>query len=375
MTSLGNRTEVLPVLSVQNLIHGATQDSAYLTLGEDTHSINRCTIAWIHECCPGVLQVQFWAPTAAGGGVSLVMAFLNGTDVPDLLRLQTFITKFVGSIFSCAANLTVGTEGPLVHMGACIASVIAFWECGKPANHVTHRTAQHSTAQHSTAQHSVKQPAVNCKSTETCCTFKPMCMQIDAQCIYTSPLHLTTSSSVCLLAASISMLISLSASGRADLQSAAHVHHEFHFTAIKLCQRCKHMIGVNTSCNHILMLWHSHILTLLCAGSYNVNGKTLTFGEWMSSWCCCSIFRKERRRYSNGVMEDDSTEPPFHTDADHREFVSAGAAAGLAVGVLCCAVLCCAVPCCAVLCLRWVFCAVLCRAVPCSVCFLSQTMG
>lgn len=78
-----------------------------------------------------VLQVQFWAPTAAGGGVSLVMAFLNGTDVPDLLRLQTLITKFVGSIFSCAANLTVGTEGPLVHMGACIASVIAFWECGK----------------------------------------------------------------------------------------------------------------------------------------------------------------------------------------------------------------------------------------------------
>ena len=83
------------------------------------------------------VQVQFWAPTAAGGGVSLVMAFLNGTDVPDLLRLQTLITKFVGSIFSCAANLTVGTEGPLVHMGACIASVIAFWECGKHFNSET----------------------------------------------------------------------------------------------------------------------------------------------------------------------------------------------------------------------------------------------
>lgn len=77
------------------------------------------------------MQVQFWAPTAAGGGVSLVMAFLNGTDVPDLLRFQTLVTKFVGSISSCAANLTVGTEGPLVHMGACIASVIAFWECGE----------------------------------------------------------------------------------------------------------------------------------------------------------------------------------------------------------------------------------------------------
>jgi len=96
-----------------------------------------------------------------------------------------------------------------------------------------------------------------------------------------------------------------------------------------------------------------------------LNGKTLTFGEWMSSWCCCSIFRKERRRYSNGVMEDDSTEPPFHTDADHREFVSAGAAAGLAVGVLCCAVLCCAVPCCAVLCCACGGYSVLCCAVPC----------
>ena len=63
-----------------------------------------------------------------------MMAFLNGTDVPDLLRVQTLITKFVGSIFSCAANLTVGTEGPLVHMGACIASVIAFWECGETAD-------------------------------------------------------------------------------------------------------------------------------------------------------------------------------------------------------------------------------------------------
>ena len=63
--------------------------------------------------------------------MSLVMAFLNGTDVPDLLRMRTLVTKFIGSVFSCAANLTLGTEGPLVHMGACIASVIALMECGK----------------------------------------------------------------------------------------------------------------------------------------------------------------------------------------------------------------------------------------------------
>ena len=60
----------------------------------------------------------------------------------------------------------------------------------------------------------------------------------------------------------------------------------------------------------------------------------------MSSWFCCAVFRKQRQRYSNGVLEDDSTEPPFHTDADHREFVSAGAAAGLAVSHHSCTVPC-----------------------------------
>ncbi len=107
------------------------------------------------------------------------MAFLNGTDVPDLLRLQTLITKFVGSIFSCAANLTVGTEGPLVHMGACIASVIAFWECGKQVNNVKHSTAQHSTAQHSMVSNG--RQAVTCTSTKACCTLMSICTQMYAQ--------------------------------------------------------------------------------------------------------------------------------------------------------------------------------------------------
>ncbi len=192
--------------------------------------MKRQTRVGMHDCCPGVLQVQFWAPTAAGGGVSLVMAFLNGTDVPDLLRLQTLITKFVGSIFSCAANLTVGTEGPLVHMGACIASVIAFWECGKHVNHVKHGTAQHSTAQHSTAQHSTAQHSVKwlaetCRSREACCTLVSIYTQIDAECFYITALHLSTLPSACLQAVSSS----IPAMGGSAQQSAAHVPHKLPF--------------------------------------------------------------------------------------------------------------------------------------------------
>lgn len=42
-------------------------------------------------------MVQYWAPTSAGAGVTLVMAFLNGNHIPNLLRFSTLITKFIGT--------------------------------------------------------------------------------------------------------------------------------------------------------------------------------------------------------------------------------------------------------------------------------------
>jgi chloride channel 7 len=41
-------------------------------------------------------MVQYWAPASAGAGVTLVMAFLNGNHIPNLLRFSTLITKFIG---------------------------------------------------------------------------------------------------------------------------------------------------------------------------------------------------------------------------------------------------------------------------------------
>ncbi|WIA21477.1 hypothetical protein OEZ85_000682 [Tetradesmus obliquus] len=76
-----------------------------------------------------VALVQYWAPQAAGAGVTLVMAYLNGNHVPNLLRLRTLITKFVGTCCSVSAGLPMGPEGPMVHIGACLASVITYAEC------------------------------------------------------------------------------------------------------------------------------------------------------------------------------------------------------------------------------------------------------
>ncbi|KAK9861969.1 hypothetical protein WJX84_002406 [Apatococcus fuscideae] len=88
-------------------------------------------LAWsipllVAACC----LVQFYAPAAAGGGVSLVMAYLNGNDVPDLLRGRTLIVKWLGTMCGVTAGLSLGPEAPMVHIGACVASLLAFLDFG-----------------------------------------------------------------------------------------------------------------------------------------------------------------------------------------------------------------------------------------------------
>lgn len=64
------------------------------------------------------MQAQFWAPAAAAAGVSLVMAYLNGVAIPELLSLRTLIAKFIGTCCSVGANMTLGPEAPMVHTPA-----------------------------------------------------------------------------------------------------------------------------------------------------------------------------------------------------------------------------------------------------------------
>ena len=71
------------------------------------------------------IMVKFYAPAAAGGGVTIIMALLNGNNIPDVLRPRTFITKVIGTILSVSSGLAVGPEGPLIFSGAAIASMLS----------------------------------------------------------------------------------------------------------------------------------------------------------------------------------------------------------------------------------------------------------
>ena len=65
----------------------------------------------------------FWAPQAQGGGVTSVMAYLNGTAIPGLLSWRSLCAKVFGVAAACGSSLAVGPEGPMVHIGVIGAGV------------------------------------------------------------------------------------------------------------------------------------------------------------------------------------------------------------------------------------------------------------
>ncbi|KAJ9530837.1 hypothetical protein QJQ45_028717 [Haematococcus lacustris] len=72
-----------------------------------------------------VCVTLFVAPAAAGSGIAECKAYLNGIDIPGIFYLNTLVAKLVGTIGAVAGGLAVGKEGPLVHAGACIATLIS----------------------------------------------------------------------------------------------------------------------------------------------------------------------------------------------------------------------------------------------------------
>ncbi|CAJ1925424.1 unnamed protein product [Sphenostylis stenocarpa] len=71
-----------------------------------------------------VYIITQFAPAAAGSGIPEIKGYLNGVDTHGILLFRTLIGKIFGSIGSVGGGLALGKEGPLVHTGACIASLL-----------------------------------------------------------------------------------------------------------------------------------------------------------------------------------------------------------------------------------------------------------
>ncbi|KAK4801032.1 hypothetical protein SAY86_021519 [Trapa natans] len=87
-----------------------------------------------------VYIVTQFAPAAAGSGIPEIKGYLNGVDIHGILFFRTLIGKIFGSIGSVGGGLALGKEGPLVHTGACIASLLG--QGGTTKYHLSSRWLQ-----------------------------------------------------------------------------------------------------------------------------------------------------------------------------------------------------------------------------------------
>ncbi|KAF7259881.1 hypothetical protein EG68_02929 [Paragonimus skrjabini miyazakii] len=69
--------------------------------------------------------VAFVAPIAAGSGIPQVKCYLNGLNLPRLMRCLTMLVKGAGLVFAVSGGLAVGKEGPMIHIGSVIAAGIS----------------------------------------------------------------------------------------------------------------------------------------------------------------------------------------------------------------------------------------------------------
>lgn len=69
----------------------------------------------------GVACTYFVCPNAAGSGIPEMRSILGGFPFPNYLSKRTLIAKCFGLIFALGSGLSIGKEGPFVHLSCIIA--------------------------------------------------------------------------------------------------------------------------------------------------------------------------------------------------------------------------------------------------------------
>jgi chloride channel 7 len=64
-------------------------------------------------------------PHAAGSGIPETCAFLNGILIPKTFTVSVLFAKFSSCMMAVGSGLPVGPEGPMIHMGSVIGSVVS----------------------------------------------------------------------------------------------------------------------------------------------------------------------------------------------------------------------------------------------------------
>ena len=86
--------------------------------------------------------VQFIGPSAAGSGIPQMKCVLAGVQIHDYLSLRTLVAKAASLVLALSGGLSIGKEGPYVHMSSCVAQQLMRLPCFRRLNQNEHLRAQ-----------------------------------------------------------------------------------------------------------------------------------------------------------------------------------------------------------------------------------------
>ncbi|XP_069701038.1 H(+)/Cl(-) exchange transporter 5 isoform X3 [Periplaneta americana] len=70
--------------------------------------------------------VRMFAPYACGSGIPEIKTILSGFIIRGYLGKWTLIIKSVGIMLAVSAGLSLGKEGPMVHIACCIGNILSY---------------------------------------------------------------------------------------------------------------------------------------------------------------------------------------------------------------------------------------------------------
>ncbi len=70
--------------------------------------------------------------TAAGSGVAEVELIVRGFWINGYLSVKTLVLKTLALVLSASSGMSLGKEGPYIHMATCISSIVTeFFGCNQ----------------------------------------------------------------------------------------------------------------------------------------------------------------------------------------------------------------------------------------------------